>query len=200
VVGLLHSCTHRDNYCASCWKSWVITQINDGSTAIRCPSSGTCALSYEDTRTVLLTGTRKQASWDIFEDRILYHSLITMGCSAGCPRCFSVGWYSQSCCRTVECSQCDYSFCTTCFCASHDGDCGLEGQSNLLGSSDGFSTHTWIRRNTKPCPTCKVRIQKNDGCSHMTCKMCKYEFCWICLGKYKGRHVPSSADKCLCDQ
>lgn len=55
----------------------------------------------------------------------------------------------------------------------------------------------WVKANTKNCPKCTVPIQKNDGyvcsvsmdasetlvsCSHMTCKKCCYQFCWICLG------------------
>lgn len=28
---------------------------------------------------------------------------------------------------------------------------------------------------TKPCPRCGARIEKIDGCSHMTCSGCRYE-------------------------
>jgi len=39
------------------------------------------------------------------------------------------------------------------------------------------------------CPNCSVHIQKLDGCSHMVCSKCKYEFCWLCLDAYYGyRH------------
>lgn len=41
----------------------------------------------------------------------------------------------------------------------------------------------WKKDNTQPCPNCKAPIQKNDGCSHMTCKACAFEFCWICRQK-----------------
>ena len=45
---------------------------------------------------------------------------------------------------------------------------------------------TWLIANTKPCPKCSGRIEKNQGCNHMTCrnKGCKHEFCWICLGPW----------------
>ncbi len=45
----------------------------------------------------------------------------------------------------------------------------------------------WLKANTKPCPGCKRPIQKNDGCSHMTCRPpggCGHEFCWLCLGPW----------------
>jgi hypothetical protein len=35
------------------------------------------------------------------------------------------------------------------------------------------------------CPVCRAKVEKNEGCNHMTCIICKYEFCWFCLG-YAG--------------
>lgn len=40
----------------------------------------------------------------------------------------------------------------------------------------------------RKCPGCQSPIQKSDGCNHMTCKQCKSQFCWICLGQYTIHH------------
>ena len=42
-------------------------------------------------------------------------------------------------------------------------------------------TQNWINKNSKKCPKCGVNIEKNQGCLHMTCRQCKYHFCWECL-------------------
>lgn len=36
-------------------------------------------------------------------------------------------------------------------------------------------TANWILANTRKCPRCLTRIEKNQGCNHMTCRQCKHE-------------------------
>jgi len=43
---------------------------------------------------------------------------------------------------------------------------------------DELSLH-WLEEHTKQCRGCGARIQKKDGCNHMTCR-CGYEFCYNC--------------------
>ncbi|KAL9655158.1 hypothetical protein ABK040_008933 [Willaertia magna] len=43
----------------------------------------------------------------------------------------------------------------------------------------------WIKENAKSCPKCRQAIEKIDGCDHIKCISCGYEFCWICLADYK---------------
>ncbi|MFM7853917.1 MAG: hypothetical protein ACKO96_18840 [Flammeovirgaceae bacterium] len=32
------------------------------------------------------------------------------------------------------------------------------------------------------CPMCSVKISRTEGCNHMTCAFCKFEWCWVCGG------------------
>ena len=41
----------------------------------------------------------------------------------------------------------------------------------------------------KECPRCKIKTQKNEGCNHMTCTECKYQWCWLCEGEYHYGHL-----------
>ncbi|KAF4452480.1 hypothetical protein F53441_4685 [Fusarium austroafricanum] len=45
-----------------------------------------------------------------------------------------------------------------------------------------------VNRTTKPCGGCGWAIEKNRGCSHMTCVKCHYEFCWACNEKWSRGH------------
>ncbi|PPQ78849.1 hypothetical protein CVT24_002429 [Panaeolus cyanescens] len=49
---------------------------------------------------------------------------------------------------------------------------------------DDSETANWIKSNTKECSQCQSTIEKNGGCNHMTCKKCKHEFCWVCMGPW----------------
>lgn len=49
---------------------------------------------------------------------------------------------------------------------------------------DDSETANWIKSNTKECSHCQSTIEKNGGCNHMTCKKCKHEFCWVCMGPW----------------
>eukprot|EP00581_Thalassiosira_minuscula_P015447 CAMPEP_0183725608 /NCGR_PEP_ID=MMETSP0737-20130205/20950_1 /TAXON_ID=385413 /ORGANISM="Thalassiosira miniscula, Strain CCMP1093" /LENGTH=334 /DNA_ID=CAMNT_0025956651 /DNA_START=44 /DNA_END=1048 /DNA_ORIENTATION=+ len=48
-------------------------------------------------------------------------------------------------------------------------------------SSDEIDELTleWINSQTKMCPGCGYRVEKDDGCNHMEC-LCGYEFCFGC--------------------
>ncbi|XP_063695065.1 ankyrin repeat and IBR domain-containing protein 1-like isoform X8 [Bolinopsis microptera] len=43
----------------------------------------------------------------------------------------------------------------------------------------------WLITYSKPCPKCKSPIEKTEGCNHMKCWKCKYEFCWVCMEAWK---------------
>ena len=84
----------------------------------------------------------------------------------------------------VRCS-CSQLFCFRCGEEAHD-PCSCDHLKEwFLKCSNESETANWILANTKKCPVCQTRIEKNQGCNHMNCKLCKHEFCWICMGPWQ---------------
>ncbi|TDH73655.1 hypothetical protein CCR75_002325 [Bremia lactucae] len=44
------------------------------------------------------------------------------------------------------------------------------------------------RKAVRACPHCQMRIWKNEGCNHMTCTQCRYEYCWVCESTWDASH------------
>ena len=49
-----------------------------------------------------------------------------------------------------------------------------------------WKTNTLVKR----CPYCQYWTEKQDGCNHMTCSECNFQWCWVCeqecvAGHYK---------------
>uniref|UniRef100_A0A7S0IAP7 RBR-type E3 ubiquitin transferase n=1 Tax=Micromonas pusilla TaxID=38833 RepID=A0A7S0IAP7_MICPS len=83
----------------------------------------------------------------------------------------------------VHCG-CGASFCWSCQEDAHRPvDCETVKKWLVKNSAESENMN-WILANTKPCPACKRPIEKNLGCMHMVCSQCKFEFCWMCCGKW----------------
>jgi ariadne-1 len=94
--------------------------------------------------------------------------------AAGCNKAIS----SAGGLSSVRCS-CSCVFCLRCGEESHVPvacDQLATWQEKCRNESE---TANWILANTKKCPKCSVRIEKNQGCNHMTCRKCHFEFCWV---------------------
>ena len=44
------------------------------------------------------------------------------------------------------------------------------------------------QRIVKRCPYCRMWTEKNEGCNHMTCVECKFQWCWLCQKPYGPNH------------
>ena len=188
------ACNHR--FCVECWKNWVKAEMDKGPTVIYsvCPQHN-CGETLSD-------GIfKKFLSHDLYQKYIKYASvgIILIICrfslesfvtgssslkfcpGASCSRV--VEYHSSGFSRDVECP-CGTTFCFGCEKVAHRPvPCDVALKWLEKNASDSENAN-WILANTKICPKCKVPIEKNQGCNHMTCKMCKYEFCWLCKGDW----------------
>jgi len=105
------------------------------------------------------------------------------------------------CVTSVKCAPggCGAAFCMKCGDEAHQpASCDLlrKWQEKCQNESE---TANWILANTKRCPKCQTRIEKNQGCNHMSCSQCKHEFCWMCMGDW-SEHGASTGGYYKCNK
>lgn len=75
----------------------------------------------------------------------------------------------------------DHEFCYLCQYENHSPCPCFIVKAWIKKCEDDSETAHWIEANTHECPKCSSAIEKNGGCNHMTCRVCAFEFCWICF-------------------
>ena len=84
--------------------------------------------------------------------------------------------------KYVKCIEKKHKFCFICLKDWH-GKIPCK-DSTLTNSLNVLEKNNQVKR----CPKCKFFIEKGEGCNHMTCSNCGYQFCWLCLGEYNINH------------
>ena len=87
----------------------------------------------------------------------------------------------------VKCPSCEKKHCAGCG-GVHPASvlCNDEKTKNL----NEIKSMAFIKKTTKLCPQCKLPVDKDEACHHVTHKTtgldpgCGYEFCWDCLGPW----------------
>ncbi|CAD6568461.1 MAG: hypothetical protein CYPHOPRED_002569 [Cyphobasidiales sp. Tagirdzhanova-0007] len=184
-------CNHR--YCRECYTSYLDQKIKEEGEAksIQCMSHN-CNIVVDERTVELLVDSSVMARYrELLNQSYVDDDPSLRWCPApNCEyavRCPGIAPKSlDSVVPTVQCA------CSTKFCFG----CGLDMDHQpcicpivklwLRKCADDSETANWISANTKECPKCQATIEKNGGCNHMTCKKCKYEFCWICMGEWSA--------------
>ncbi|KAG7396947.1 E3 ubiquitin-protein ligase arih2 [Phytophthora boehmeriae] len=141
-------------YCLNCWKPYLSLKIAEGPICVTtsCPAHG-CKEVVSDVIFKKIVSSEDYRKYS----RYLLRSFVDIN--------KGVMW-----CPSPGCSKAITSAGGLSSLASWQEKCRNESE-----------TANWILANTKKCPKCAVRIEKNQGCNHMTCRSCTYEFCWICM-------------------
>jgi len=191
----LTTCKH--SFCYSCTRRWIDTEVVALALSVKCPNRNCKSeICQVDIKTF-----HSAAFAQKLIDNNLWKCLNSMGDLINCPLCDIGCFMYNSACDDAECPNCKFKFCLKCKHISHPNET-CEEYISMLSQDDKRryeeltkSTH-WLSVNSKKCPQCSTHIQRNGGCSHMTCRACKYEWCWLCMGKYIGKQTAS--DVCPC--
>ena len=74
-----------------------------------------------------------------------------------------------------------HEFCFECGNAPH----GKKKCEDMIDKDfEEWRSHKIVKR----CPCCKMWTEKNEGCNHMTCVECKFQWCWLCQKPYSYNH------------
>jgi len=184
-------CGHE--FCKNCWRDFCDNAIDEGPSVIRktCPHAGCPELVTEaEVEAAIGSDSALFNRYKSFQLRSFVDSnTLTRWCPGpGCERVAYAQTASvmEACNNTATCDTCPMKFCMLCSCEPHaPTNCHRLAlwQEKCRNESE---TANWILANTKECPKCVTRIEKNNGCNHMTCQRCSYEFCWICMGDWKS--------------
>jgi len=180
-------CGHE--FCMDCWHDFCQNAImEEGATCVRatCPEA-TCSeqITEEEVAAAAPDLLPKFLSYQLRS--FVESNTLSRWCPGrGCDRvaCAPTASAMEQDQNVAHCDGCLSSFCMVCGEEPHaPSDCKDLGMWNEKCRNES-ETANWILANTKSCPKCVSRIEKNNGCNHMTCQRCKYEFCWICMGEW----------------
>ena len=144
-------------------------------TTVTCTASEQIELSNFSSETI-------NRHWDIIT---LCASFIIccIASGVGMHRALSAGkiWSDISERRTSKCEDCGTESCFQCKQANHPGrEC-----SQIIDPD----FRKWVAAGNMraPCHGCRSIIELRDGCNHMTCVKCGYQFCMLCGESIAGR-------------
>jgi hypothetical protein len=190
----LSRCGHK--FCRGCLNGWFEAQFN-GIRHPRCPYKD-CGMvaSHYDLRACMKNSAK-------YEEQALRKALMDIRDFRWCPKC---GYGGIVPCGDAICVQCKFHFCAECLMEAHTLSCAEHMERLLAGergkrkearqAMENLESTKWIQSMTKPCPSCHCNVRRSGGCSHMTCKNCGFQYCWICMRKYQGKYTFDDKDPC----
>mmetsp|Transcript_1986 Transcript_1986/g.4721 ORF Transcript_1986/g.4721 Transcript_1986/m.4721 type:complete len:113 (-) Transcript_1986:649-987(-) len=66
----------------------------------------------------------------------------------------------------------------------------------ILRGNDKIILELCREEGWKQCPGCGMAIQLRSGCFHMTCAMCRFEFCFKCSCPW-GKGASECTSRCI---
>jgi hypothetical protein len=175
---VLPSCG-RHEFCLSCFIHHVEAHIKESKVQhIHCPGNN-CMVEFTDDDVKKLVSEEYFVKYMKFKERA---ELISDPAVKWCTRPNCEGWVrGTEKDLKKECPKCGFELCFRCGKPWHP-----KKSCDQIVDED---YELWAKgREIQLCPKCKHKIEKVDGCNHMTCAACGYNWCWLCRGHYTSNH------------
>ena len=179
--GFSLGCDHT--FCKDCFREYLKSQVNDGPLCVQahCLEHKCHQAVTKDVYYAFLQGEMREKYDRYVSKHFIEFSKSMRFCPA--PNCEKVIVCSSDGSTTVDCS-CGHVMCFRCGDEAHEPSSCVQLQAWTEKSASDGESAKWIFANTKKCPKCFTRIEKNQGCMYMSCSNCHHSFCWMCMGTH----------------
>ena len=181
------SCGH--DFCVECWEIYLKEKINNSNVVkITCMQHGCgVVLSKDFIKTILNNDDALIKKYEKFLER--QNLLMSQKNVKFCPIPDCDGYAEKKDNKYVKCNF-GHDFCFECLKQPH----GKQKCQEIIDADfEEWKKHKIVKR----CPNCKIWTEKNEGCNHMTCVECKFQWCWLCQKKYSSQHYYQGSCKGL---
>lgn len=181
----IHRCGNQQPCCKICFGEYVKTKMSTTGFPIRCMFRPCEAdLDFNDVYHCL-PDSRSQ---ELLKKTSMEKKLASRSDFRHCPRpdCEGGAFGVVPEDKRAICTACNLPFCIPCHDIDHPNQTCEEAKQNL--DVEEKQTRSLLETETKRCPSCATPIFKLEGCNHMCCISCGYNFCWICLKQYVIGH------------
>lgn len=166
-------------FCHPCIISYIDYSITNNNLKIPCPCSSCNEILSELDILLFIPKETLMKHKKIIEYQLLAQDPTVKFCIT--PNCEGIIKGSLSEDPHKFCSVCNLEMCFNCGKIWHI--------SKTCEEIENEEYNNWeLGKNVKRCPNCRYKIEKSEGCDHMTCVMCKSEFCWKCGIKWFAGH------------
>ena len=97
-----------------------------------------------------------------------------------CPNCCARHRAKKDKTKRVTCEQCRFDWCFSCHAPWHKAMSCKDFKRGSKMFKEWTKEQSEGEMNARPCPKCKVFIQRLDGCDQMSCPRCLTPFCYLC--------------------
>ena len=189
------NCDHK--CCLDCWKTYLSTKLDqDMACSTTCPI-GSCKtrITTKYFYSVFENDPTMQKKYDLSLVRSFVESDRSYSWCHNPKGCSWIIRKSKDGRDEGWCTDCGWQTCFTCTYveAHYPASCShmsqwMDDGGYYEGMSEDAQSKHLARLIAKRCPNCQANIEKNDGCLHMKCIKCGYDFCWRCLQPWRPTH------------